>query len=143
MKSKKKHGVKPGSKHIRGERSFLIIEQKEALAAREKSVPYMAIEEARKLAALPAFQIAEALNTARRLTILITKANAVLGKQSSPSSDKAMARKVITSQIKELTKQLDVLEWDQQMEVEYCEYTEGNRTGFTALPTGRVTVAGE
>lgn len=121
-----------GHKRMKGEGSWVMYDPTREL----KVKAWMAYDEAKKVTTLPAYKVAEALTAARETVILSVAANKVLGKASSPSGDRAMARKVITGQAAKLKKLLDVIGWELDMEVKYAEHTEGTREGFASLISG-------
>lgn len=121
-----------GHKRMAGEASWTMYDPTRDL----KVKAWMAYDEAKKVAALPAYRVAEALSVARETVDLCITANKVLGRADSPSGDRAMARKVITAQAIKLRKVLDIIGWECDMEVKYAEHTEGTREGASSLVRG-------
>lgn len=94
--------------------------------------PYMAIEDAKKVQALPVLKVAEALRTAKETAILVKKATLVLGRSDAPKHDRANARSVLFEQAAKMNKALELLNWNDPMEVSYADCTGGT----SLLPRG-------
>lgn len=102
------------------------------IAEANSTKPYMAIEDAGKVSSLPSYMVADTLTLARETQLLVTMANRVLGRANSPSTDRAVARRVLFEQARKLKKALDLLNWEPRLEVHYAEHSEG----LYGLPKG-------